>query len=760
MAKRAIRIKEQPDPGVNETSREDVHESQEISEHIDEVPEPSVQSGKTTILGWAFALIGLAWVGFSIWLLTQRTASFLLEIVIMVMLVSGPLILLSLLWLIFGRSSRRETKRFRSTITEMQQEIETLENSLGALASRMEDNYARLAGEAAKLMTLGDEASDRLGRVTHYLAKETASLDKKAERLETAANMARVDIGVLIGDLPRAEEQAKAVLAAMNQARSAAMAEAGQLENQFAALVASGLKANEVVGGAAQKLATHLTQIESSTTTAKTQLDEATTNMTGAVDATMARTAEAVDAARSGLEAQGRAMLAMIERGRTALERAGEDSWRSLGERLEQISAHVDALATHIANQDAACLSLTTRLAQDLEDLDERFTTLGQTGHANNELLNASVETVRTRMQAFYDEVSNSQTRTNEIVARAHMMAQTLNNITGQLQGDMPTALIAVEEQTTRTRLAAEGLASIIKAVQITASDAANQTAATEASIMRQQEALDTLLIKLRENVASVEQDMRSLSVTAEEASTAAGQIIMKSGPGLVETLVRVREAASQAANQARETIAAAIPQAVADLSNASQHAVQAAVSETVRAQIDELSALSQRAVETARAASEQLTRQMFSIGEAAATVEARIQAGRREREEADNEGFSRRVSFLIESLNSAAIDVNRILSNDVADSEWVSYLKGDRGVFTRRAVRLLDTTETRIIVQYYQTEIEFREQVNRYIRDFEAMLQRILSERDSTALGVTILSSDMGKLYVALAQAIERLRP
>jgi len=38
-------------------------------------------------------------------------------------------------------------------------------------------------------------------------------------------------------------------------------------------------------------------------------------------------------------------------------------------------------------------------------------------------------------------------------------------------------------------------------------------------------------------------------------------------------------------------------------------------------------------------------------------------------------------------------------------------------------------------------------------------MLRRVLSEREGSALGVTILSSDMGKLYVALAQAIERLR-
>ena len=38
-------------------------------------------------------------------------------------------------------------------------------------------------------------------------------------------------------------------------------------------------------------------------------------------------------------------------------------------------------------------------------------------------------------------------------------------------------------------------------------------------------------------------------------------------------------------------------------------------------------------------------------------------------------------------------------------------------------------------------------------------MLRTMLSTRDGNALSVTVLSSDMGKLYVALAQAIERLR-
>ena len=128
------------------------------------------------------------------------------------------------------------------------------------------------------------------------------------------------------------------------------------------------------------------------------------------------------------------------------------------------------------------------------------------------------------------------------------------------------------------------------------------------------------------------------------------------------------------------------------------------AIGDEVRGQIDEINAVAERAVEAARGASERLTRQLLAIGETAHAVESRIAEiarGARGRGERD---FSRRVALLIESLNSTAIDVTKILSNEVTDSAWAAYLKGDRGVFTRRAVRLLDTGEAREIVQHYES--------------------------------------------------------
>jgi hypothetical protein len=287
----------------------------------------------------------------------------------------------------------------------------------------------------------------------------------------------------------------------------------------------------------------------------------------------------------------------------------------------------------------------------------------------------------------------------------------------------------------------------------------AERTATTEASIARQRESLDALFASLREGVRDAEEKLGSLSALIGEADGAAAQMARDTGPELVDALVRVREAAGQAAAHAREAIASVIPESVESLVQATRTAIAEAAAAPVKEQLSEIGNASHLALSTAKAASERLTRQLLTIGETAAAIEDRISEDRAEREAKEAHALSQRVSLIIDALNSTAIDVSKILSNDAGDAAWAAYLKGDRGVFTRRAVRLLDSGEARQIQRHYEEEPEFRDQVNRYVADFEAMLRRVLADADGSALGITLLSSDMGKLYVALAQAIDRLR-
>jgi hypothetical protein len=149
----------------------------------------------------------------------------------------------------------------------------------------------------------------------------------------------------------------------------------------------------------------------------------------------------------------------------------------------------------------------------------------------------------------------------------------------------------------------------------------------------------------------------------------------------------------------------------------------------------------------------------MLSIGQTAAALEQHMEQVSAAQREKDSEAFARRVSLLIDSMHSASIDVGKILSDEVDDKAWDSYLKGNRGVFTRRAAKLLEGSESRAIRAHYETDIEFQQSANRYVHDFEAMLRRVLAERDGGMIAVTLMSSDMGKLYAALAQAVDKRR-
>jgi hypothetical protein len=865
-------------------------------------PAPAGRPAKAGLLGVFLILLALGWIAaVGLWLWQTRPPLSLANGIAWTATIAGPLALLALLWLAFGRTSRREAERFSRAVEQMTAESRALESVLEIVAGRIEDNHARLRGEAERLMSLGDEASDRLGRVTYYLSKETSTLDRKAAALDAAAAAAKVDIGVLLHDLPRAEEQARAVADAMKEAGLNAHGQASALEAQLASLSARGRDADEVLGGAAQRMSAHVARIETGSAAAAASMDESSAKMNAAVDGAMSRAAEAVETARAALELQGNTTLAAIEQSRAALDKAGEDSARNLSQRLETISGKIEALAGHIAAQDAASHALVTGLGKELAELDSWFDQLGRTGGAHSERLGrsvasvreaaaaliqelgagqeqasglseradslgvtltgisaelrdelpaalvnfesqadrareaaqsiapivgeveksaeaaaarlgeseqavgrqrdavetllariaegtagageqlrilgaaaedaraagqsiatetgASVAEVRTAAAALLDELGAGRKQAGELIESAGSLGTALTGISGELRDELPAALRNVEEQAGRTRDAAAAIAPIVGEVERSADSAAARLGESEAALGRQRDAMESLLARIGEGSASAEEQLRALGAAAEEAQAAAQRIAADTGPELIEALLRVREAAGQASERAREAISAAIPASAAALGEASREALERAVSETVERQMAELSAVSERAIDTARRASERLTRQMLSLGETAAAIEARIDEERAEREEKESENFSRRVALLIESLNSTAIDVTKILSNEVTDSAWTAYLKGDRGVFTRRAVRLLDRNDAREIVRHYEEEPEFREQVNRYIHDFEAMLRRILADRDGSPLGVTILSSDMGKLYVALAQAIERIR-
>lgn len=725
----------------------------------DERPEPRSPGRVLFLLFAALAILG--WLGGVIWLVGPANFTRLapVELVELIAALCVPPALIGILWLLAMRTSKAEAQRFGDVAQAMRAEAAMLEQRIAAMNAQLEANRAALATQTDALIAMGDQAAHRMASISEGMAQEVRNADDQARRLTDGITAAQTSLSVLLASLPRALGEAGEMSKSIETAGLTASEQAAALEAQISALTERGRDADSLASSAAQKLAAHIARMEATSETAGARLEAVTADMSAAVDDLLGRTANAVDEARKGIEAQGAAMLAMVEANQAHLARAGSDSVETLAQRIDLIEAAIDRIAGRIADQRDAGQAMVSDLDRDFGIVEARITDFHSTGLERTQLLAASISALGGSANAMTEALRSGDDMARRVINTAEDLLTSLDAAAREIDETLPEALGRLDQRITDSRRVVAAAKPELLALVTAAESTHDAIEAIAQVLIGQRQTLDQLTAGLLTALRTGEDKAQALGAAMDATIERTNDFAESAAPRLVEALMRVRETASTAAERARETLAAVIPSAADQLEAASSQAMQRAVGSAVEQQIAEIIQATDAAVAAATRASERLAGQMMTIAETTSMVEARIEEAREEREKADKDSFGRRASLLIEALNSASIDIAKTFSNDVSDSAWAAYLKGDRGVFTRRAVRLLDTSEAREIARLYDEDGAFREQVNRYIHDFEAMLRAILAQRDGSPLGVTLLSSDMGKLYVALAQAIERLR-
>lgn len=702
-------------------------------------------------LGWVAAMLWLSWP--SLLLATPvALAGFIAALCV-------PPTLIGIILLLALRTSTAEARRFGVTARAMRAEAAALERTVGILSGVIDANRDKLADQTTALMAMGDGVADRLRSVGTGMAAEVRAADANARQLTDATDTAHAKLTLLLGLLPRARDETSEVAGLLERAGVSASEHAAALDAQIVALAERGREADAVSGGAAQRLAAHITRMEVTSETAGARLESVTGTMSEAVDDLLGRTAQAVDEARKGIAAQGEAMLAMLGTNQAALDRVGHDSAAALAERITAIEAVIDRVAARLDEQRVIGDSVVRELDSGFVRVAGQLDALHAQGVERTQSLAATISALGGSADAMTEALRAGDTMATTAIGTTDRLLAALDAAAREIDETLPEALARLDSRIGDSRRVIGEAKPELLALVTAAESTHDAIEAIAQVIAAQRSALDRLSGVLIETLTSSQAKVESLGQMVEDTIGSTHRFAEEAAPRLVEMLLRVRDTAMAAADRARETLATVIPDAAHALEIASAAAMKRASAATVERQIGAIGQAADAAAASAERLAERLTGQLAAMATQAEIVEGRIADARTERETADQDSFARRVSLLIESLNSASIDIAKSFSTEVSDSAWAAYLKGDRGVFTRRAVRLLEAGEAREIARLYDDDAGFREQVNRYIHDFEAMLRAILAQRDGSPLGVTMLSSDMGKLYVALAQAIERLR-
>lgn len=113
---------------------------------------------------------------------------------------------------------------------------------------------------------------------------------------------------------------------------------------------------------------------------------------------------------------------------------------------------------------------------------------------------------------------------------------------------------------------------------------------------------------------------------------------------------------------------------------------------------------------------------------------------------------------FNIDSLDALSIDIARMIDHDAASEAWERFKRGERGVFNRRLYTNAGQKTFEEVRKKYRRNNEFRDTVDRYIDEFEKLLEQVSRDERGQALTRTYLTSDTGKVYTLLAHAAGRL--
>jgi hypothetical protein len=715
--------------------------------------------------GWVVpslaVLVVLGWFGTMGWLLRGSFAPPVdpARLVQLIAALCVPPALIGILYLLTLRTSRAEARRFGASARAMRAEAASLERVVATLSRKIEENRAALAEQTNILIAMGERASEKLETAAGNAAQQARSIDASTRHFSESAADAERRVEVILSSLPKAHEEMRGLSDRVDAAGLLASERAAALDTQLSALTERGREADQIAGGAADRLAAHIARMEATSETASARLEQVTGEMSTQVDAVLDRAANAVDEARKGIATQGEAILAMLSANQAALDRAGRDSAEALGARMATIEDAIGRIGSRLGEEQTRGDALFESLAIGIDRLDRTMDDFDAAGTERTQRLAASISALHGSVDAMTVALNTGDDTARRVIGTSEELLTALDASAREIDETLPEALERLDARITASRQVVAGAKPELLAL-VTAAESTHDAIEAIADVVSQQR--DTLAktqASLLETLATGGDQAEQLSAIVDETINTTRRFAESAAPQLVEALLSVRETSSAAANHARETLSAIVPHAERAIEEAAGDALRRAVDASIRRQLTELAETTEAAVNAATRASERLTQQMVALADTTAQVEGRIAAGRKEREESDSDNFARRVSLLIEALNSTSIDITKAFSAEVTDSAWSAYLKGDRGVFTRRAVRLLDPSETREIHRLYEEDEGFRDNVNRYIHDFEAMLRQILALRDGSPMGVTLLSSDMGKLYVALAQAIERLR-
>ena len=676
-------------------------------------------------------------------------------------------------------SALENMQKLRDNLPVIANSARDVSNQIGGVGRTAQEQLGALVGGFERLNQFGEASERQVGSLRKRVDEALEAFAKQAEELETitAQRFAALAEGseAVRNDLQTHEMEALAALQARSISLRSEIAETHKAANAEEELALAAMRDRiTALREEAAAIARSVREGE----------DAAIGAWGGQIDAMKARLEEAVAEIKeidsAALDAANAKLKALFEEASNVDARITERNTLFETEtlrRTEALNAAQDeiaeALTLRMAELDAAIeerraaqqAQLRT-MTEEGEALGARIAALGETfsaisaqGYEAKETLAGGIDALASQLRLTREGLEGTDHDIARLTDSSVRLLELIQASAKQSADTLPAAMKASEDRLTAIEQRARDIHSLLEQAHATGNTLTEGMIGIEDRTRAAMEGFDAFQQDFEgtshKQIESVESLRQRLAGLASDSTEFAEQVKGE----LQEAIAALEEKGKAALAAIGEEQAGQIAQLADTIGARSAERIERTLIERTDSALAELDEARNRSTQATRDMTQHLRDQLGRLNELTTNLESRIEHARDKATDTIDGDFARRVALITESLNSSSIDIAKALSSEVTDTAWASYLRGDRGIFTRRAVRLLDNSEAREIAELYDNDSDFRDHVNRYIHDFETMLRTMLSTRDGNAVSVTLLSSDMGKLYVVLAQALERLR-
>lgn len=708
------------------------------------------------------------------------------------------------------QSLQAATDALRASGESLSQLTSGLDERLGETVARMARGSAEMAatldradGTAGDLDRAVRESTGRLAGLAEDLSERTLQLTgligEREEGLREALSASDARGKALAAIWREEAAQLQAIQGSSEAATERVRTLAGELQHRLQGLVdtADGLGSRftglpEAIEAAARQLEERAGTAAAGIEASGERLRANTGNILAAIDqaaGTGERWAGAtqdllglLQAARDDLDAGGREMAALVDRSRSETERlqaavaqgtgALSATAGDLAGKVDHVTAAYDqrvaallramTLATARANEinaafrrEAADVGEVNRLA---EDAAARLAGLQEGLRRQTETLSSEAEGLNARLAglpAVVDETMTAlQQRTDATLARARESSEGLAGSLGQMLDRVEGSMARGERLTADIEAGSgrisEASESAIDRLGMLASQFQQQLAAfhdtvqeTVAAITRAGESMGRQMGQLDEGVSRMDEGIARLDRGVARVDESVGRVD--------DGITRVDDKVEST----RQSVSA-ITGEVGQWMEATSERL-AAAGARLR---DEMIAMAT----TAREVRGELERSPRAPAAPAVSQEQSAPAGEPGGETPPpappplrRQAFIASARPVLEGLHVLAVDIDRLLDEDIPDSAWRAFHRGDLSAFTRRLAARRDSLPLEEISGRYGRDEEFRGHVDRYVHQFERVIADALRHESGDLMSTGLITSDIGKVYMLLCTALDR---